>query len=113
MESILAAVHLDGDWEALVTAVERLYVGRLDGVVDDAPEDAKTALQEWALAQRFKLPAYTCVRSGGSDHEPHFTATVTVGERSASGDGGSRRRAELAAAATLWEQVRTPPAESP
>lgn len=108
MESILAAIHLDGGWPALVTAVERLYGDRLAGAADETPEDAKTALQEWALAQRFKLPAYACTRSGGSDHEPHFTATVTVGERSANGEGSSRRRAEIAAAQALWDVVRAP-----
>jgi len=107
MESILAAIHLDGGWSALVAAVERLYGDRLDGVADATPEDAKTALQEWALAHRFKLPAYAFARSGGSDHEPHFTATVTVGDRSATGTGSSRRRAEIAAAQALWDQVRT------
>jgi ribonuclease-3 len=106
MESILAAVYLDGGWGALVAAVERLYGERLAGVADDAPEDAKTALQEWALARRFKLPAYACERTGGSDHQPTFTATVTVGERTASGGGTSRRRAEVAAAQALLDQVR-------
>jgi ribonuclease-3 len=106
MESILAAIHLDGGWAALATAVERLYGDRLAIAADQTTEDAKTALQEWALAHRHKLPAYTCVRSGGSDHEPSFTATVTVGDQRATGEGGSRRRAEIAAAQALWDRVR-------
>lgn len=105
MEALLGAILLDGGWEALVTAVERLYAAELTGS-STSDRDAKTALQEWALAHHRSLPAYRCERSGGTDHEPLFHATVTVGELSASGDGTSRRRAELAAAMALSEQVR-------
>jgi ribonuclease-3 len=111
MEALLGGIFLDGGWEALVAAVERLYAGELAGAAA-GDRDAKTALQEWALAHHRSLPVYRSERSGGSDHEPLFTASVTVGEVSASGEGTSRRRAELAAATALGEQLRArPPAD--
>lgn len=106
MEALLGAIFLDGGWDALVVAVDRLYAGELSGSAT-SDRDAKTALQEWALAHHRSLPVYRCERSGGSDHEPSFTATVTVGDLSASGSGTSRRRAELAAAAGLALQLRS------
>jgi ribonuclease III len=111
MEALLGAIFLDGGWGCLMTAVEKLYAGDLagDGV---GGRDAKTALQEWALAHHRSLPVYHCERSGGSDHEPLFAAVVTVGELSASGTGSSRRRAEAAAAAALSERLRSLEAES-
>lgn len=111
MEALLGGTFLDGGWDALVKAVEKLYASELAGDAVSG-RDAKTALQEWALAHHRSLPAYRSERSGGTDHEPQFTATVTVGEISASGEGTSRRRAELAAATALGERLRAkPPAD--
>lgn len=97
MESILAAVHLDGGWDPL-----RVAVALLLGPWIDDPEagrrDARMRLQEWSLEHHKRLPDYTCERSGGTDHQPEFSATVGVAGRTAAGRGTSRRRAEAAAA---------------
>jgi ribonuclease-3 len=100
MESLLAAVHLDGGWPALQKAVMLIYAEQFAAGLGDE-EDAKTKLQEWCLAQHRKLPTYSSERSGGSDHSPEFTARVSIGEHAASASGSSRRRAEAAAAADL------------
>ncbi len=110
MEAILAAVFIDAGWPALLGAVERVFTGRLDADSDTA-DDAKTALQEWSLAHFGVLPQYTSNREGGSDHEPMFVAKVTAGELTATGSGGSRRRAEAAAASALWELAHRPAPE--
>lgn len=101
MEGILGGIFLDAGFDAMVQAVDTLYGASLHEPLGHAPEDAKTALQEWSLANHQQLPTYTCERSGGSDHSPEFTATVTIGEHTASGTAGSRRRAESEAAAAV------------
>lgn len=111
-ESVLAAIWLDGGWAPLRAAVERL----LSSVLDDPEtgrQDARMRLQEWSLERDRRLPSYVCARCGGSDHEPEFEATVTVGERSATGRGTSRRRAEAAAADALLAIVDPAPASTP
>ncbi len=112
MESALAAIFLDAGWDACVAAVERWYGDQV--VDDDGGDDPKTRLQEWALGRFGQLPIYTCQRSGGSDHEPEFSASVSIGERIALGDGRSRRKAEAAAAAAMLVQIDPgpPPAQS-
>ncbi len=107
MESALAAIFLDAGWDACVAAVERWYGDQL--VDDDGGDDPKTALQEWALEEIGSLPTYASQRSGGSDHEPEFSATVTIADRVAHGHGRSRRKAEAAAAAAMLTQLNPPP----
>ena len=110
-ESILCAIHLDGGWFKLVTAVERLLGSRLqDPTAGD--EDARMRLQVWCLEHHKQLPIYTSERSSGSDHEPIFRATVVIAKYQASGDGTSRRRAEAAAAVALMTLVVQAPESS-
>ncbi|MFM2089940.1 MAG: ribonuclease [Planctomycetota bacterium] len=99
-EAVLAAVYLDGGWPALVAAVRRLLAEAMEEP-DAAGTDPCMRLQTWALAQHRALPVYESARSGGSDHAPEFTATVTIGGQSAQGTSTSVRRAKAAAAAAL------------
>lgn len=104
-ESLLGAIHLDGGWPALMTAVERLLASRIeDPAAGD--EDARMRLQVWCLEHHKQLPIYTSERSGGTDHEPVFRASVSIAGQQASGEGTSRRRAEAAAALALMAQVQ-------
>ncbi|MBA2480643.1 MAG: ribonuclease III family protein [Planctomycetes bacterium] len=100
MESLFAAVFLDGGWPALRIAVERALAPFLDDP-ESGRDDPRMRLQAWCLEHHKRLPDYTCERSGGTDHEPRFTATAAIAGMSASGSGSSRRRAEATAAEEL------------
>jgi ribonuclease-3 len=105
-EAVIAALYLDGGLAVAWAFVERLWGVRLEA---DArpPQDAKTALQEWAQGRALGLPKYREVGRQGPAHEPHFTLEVAVGDRQpARGEGRSKRLAEQAAAARLLAQVR-------
>jgi ribonuclease-3 len=106
-ESLLAGVFLDGGWNPLLTAVERLLGPLLEDPLHGV-EDPRMQLQTWCLQHHRTLPVYQAARSGGSDHEPEFTASVQVGERTAQGTGPSRKRAEAAAAARLLLDLAQP-----
>lgn len=107
VEGVIGAAFLDGGWQPAVAVVEHLLAPELaDQTQGDA--DPRMALQEWSFAACQKLPVYSCVRSGGTDHAPEFSATVTAGERSTTGTGVSRKKAEAAAASALLAQLRTP-----
>ncbi len=103
-EAVLAAVWLDGGWGALRGAVERFLAQALEDP-QGAREDPRLRLQSWALEHFQALPSYACSRLGGSDHRPEFQAEVAVGPHHAHGTGGSRRRAEAAAAEALLTQL--------
>ncbi|MFN3605999.1 MAG: ribonuclease III [Cypionkella sp.] len=101
MEAVIAAVYLDGGFDAARALILRLWAGRIDGVAQDA-RDAKSALQEWAQARGMQPPAYIELDRSGPDHQPIFTVEVRLD----SGDAeravaGSKRSAEQTAARAL------------
>ena len=74
------------------------------------PQDAKTALQEWAQGAGLPLPVYRTVRTEGPPHEPLFAVEVAVQDQPAvTASGRTKRTAEQAAAAALLERVKPSP----
>jgi ribonuclease-3 len=100
-EAVIAALYLDGGLKAAREFIEKYWEEEFASVVS-APRDAKTALQEWAAAQRRGLPVYNVLDRSGPDHAPHFIVEASVeGAEPARGEGKSKREAERAAAAAL------------
>ena len=98
MEAMIAAIYLDGGLEAARRFVLRFWA---DALADKKAlrKDAKTFLQEWALAQGHSIPAYRIKGREGPDHAPVFVVEVAVGDRQpAEGEGLNKRLAEQAAA---------------
>ncbi len=116
MEAIIAAVYLDGGLEAARAMVMKLFGDRIaDAANGPGGDDYKTRLQELA-AQRFeRLPRYQ-VDAEGPDHAKRFFATVLIGgESRGTGEGGSKKQAEQAAAraAWVWLSMQGEPGEEP
>lgn len=105
IEAVIAAVYLDGGFDAARDMVLRLWGRRVKTVKEDA-RDAKTALQEWAQARGFSPPKYVQTERSGPDHAPIFTiaAQLENGEQ-ASATANSKRNAEQAAATKLLAQL--------
>lgn len=108
MEAVLAAIYIDGGFEAAREVILRLWDDRLDAVEDDA-RDAKTALQEWAQANGMPPPSYDQTGRSGPDHAPVFQITVRLADgRSASASGaGTKRSIEQAAASALLAELES------
>ena len=105
MEAVIAAVYLDGGFEAARGVVLRHWSARIASVEADA-RDAKTALQEWAQARREPPPTYREIARTGPDHQPVFTIEVAVTSGAAEqATAGSKRQAEQAAARALLERL--------
>jgi ribonuclease III len=101
-ESVIAALYLDGGMAEARAFVTRFW-GEAFAEVATAPRDAKTALQEWAAAQRRGL-SYVVVEQSGPEHAPHFIIEARVdGFDVARGEGSSKRDAQRAAAAAFLE----------
>ncbi len=101
MESVLAAIHLDGGLEAVRPIVEKLWLP-LALASDAGRRDPKTELQEWAHRETGKPPEYQIDGRTGPDHDPVFEVTVSVaGYEPETATGRSKREAEQAAATAL------------
>jgi ribonuclease-3 len=113
-EAVIAAIYLDGGFEAAEKFVRRLWEPRM--LSWSGPlRDAKTTLQEWAQSRGLPTPKYDVISREGPDHAPSFVVGVNVkGIALGEGQGGSKRIAEQAAAEAVlrregvWkEQDRT------
>jgi len=105
LEALIGAVYRDGGYAAAQTLVTHLFEPHLHEYIVP-PEDAKTALQEWAQARSLPLPHYEVVSRSGSDHAPVFEVEVSVkGHGTARAKDSSKRAAEKEAAAALLKEI--------
>lgn len=105
MEAVIAAIYLDGGFDAAVRVVGQLWADRVVAVEDDA-RDPKTALQELLQARGQQPPAYVEVERTGPDHAPLFTIEVRSEDgHSARAEASAKRHAEQLAAKTLLERL--------
>lgn len=100
LEAALGALYLDGGLEPARGFVRRAWQGAIEAQTAP-PKDAKTALQEWALARGTDLPVYKLAARSGPPHAPAFTIAVSVGGKTGTGSAGSKQAAEQIAAEEL------------
>lgn len=105
LEAIIGALFLDDGLDPARDFVRRAWDKAVRELVVP-PKDAKTALQEWSQAKGNPLPEYTIVSRAGPSHQPVFVIAVCSGALTGTGQAGSKRAAEQAAAADLLRQVR-------
>ncbi|MFF7683372.1 ribonuclease III [Microbacterium sp. NPDC007973] len=105
MEAIIGATFLSAGPDAATAMVLRLVEPLLaDPERYGAAMDPKTSLQEIAARLGLTAPVYG-VEATGPDHDRRFTATVTVGDVVTTGQGSSKKQAEMAAALTAWREL--------
>ncbi len=100
-EAVVAAVYLDGGYEAAAAVIDGWIERRLSEALDSPVrhQDFKGQLQELVQGDRAEPPAYRITDQRGPDHDLEFDAEVLVGgEVIAEGTGGSKQSAEQAAA---------------
>jgi ribonuclease-3 len=105
MESVIAAVYLDGGMEEAFSLVRRTLGDRLD---DDDPDalDAKTRLQEVLQAGGGEAPLYELTGVDGPPHLPVFHMRVLVGgEELGRGSGSNKRQAQQYAARAALKKL--------
>lgn len=102
-ESVIAALYLDAGMESARSFITKFWGDAFDAM-EDAPRDAKTALQEWAAARKLNL-SYHVVDQSGPEHAPSFVVDAAIeGFAPARGEGGSKRAAQRAAAAAFLRE---------
>lgn len=99
-EALVAAVYLDGGFQAAWDLVERLLTDRINAAELKNFYDFKSRLQETAQARLKATPTYRVVQELGPDHDKRFVVAVTIGEDEwARAVGKSKKEAEQMAAA--------------
>ncbi len=99
-EAILAAVFLDGGFDAANVMVNRLLAERIETVEFKGFFDFKTRLQETSQARLKATPTYHVVQEIGPDHDKRFVVAVQIGDDEwARAVGRSKKEAEQMAAA--------------
>jgi ribonuclease-3 len=104
---MIAAVYLDGGFEACRQVVRRLFAERV-AALPRSSKDAKTRLQEHLQAGGWSLPRYELVASHGDDHAKQFDVRCTIAEPvalDAQASGSSRRAAEQDAAESVLARL--------
>ena len=108
LEALLAAVFLDGGFDAarrLITRLFEPYFATLD--TSGSNKDPKTLLQEYLQGRRLPLPQYDIVAARGAAHEQVFEVECVIepiGVRTR-GEGTNRRLAEQDAARRALDEL--------
>lgn len=105
VESLIAAIYLDGGFEAAKSFIHRFVLNDLQAKIRDNT-DYKTRLQEIVQRKKEQILAYSVLSESGPDHDKHFTVSVELnGEPLGTGEGTSKKRAEQAAARQAIERL--------
>lgn len=107
IEAIIAAVYLDGGIDEARALVRRLLGDRLRAPTSEIRrKDPKTRLQEHLQALGQPLPRYEVSAVEGEPHDQTFRVTCVTGlVEDTQGSGGSRRKAEQAAARAMLARL--------
>jgi len=106
-EALIAAIYLDGGWDACRGIVRELFAERVASAGAQTGKDPKTRLQEFLQSRGEPLPAYTLVGAIGADHAKTFEVECEIAslQLRTTGRGVSRRAAEQAAAGAALERL--------
>lgn len=108
VEAIIGATYLSAGADAATGLVLRL----INPLLEDpdrfgAAMDPKTSLQELVARRGRGVPTYV-ITDSGPDHSKRFHAVVVLGGKEiASGEGTSKKHAEMAAALDAWTLLQS------
>ena len=106
-ESFVGALYLDQGRPAVEKFVRRVIFPKLDMGWFDHAVDAKTSLQEFLQRNGDVEIEYDLLSEGGTENDPVFEVEVTVdGKKVATGQGSSKKHAEMDAAKHALEKLR-------
>lgn len=104
-EAIVAAIFLDGGYDAARTFVTGAMANEIKSATPKAALDYKTLLQETLQANKMSAPTYNLVRSEGQPHNRTFYVEAVWQSGRASGEGRSIKAAEMMAANNALEML--------
>ncbi|MGA9116939.1 MAG: ribonuclease III [Bacteroidota bacterium] len=107
-EAVVAAVYLDGGYDAASRFVERqLLTAVKTGSVITTDDNFKSLLLELAQSRNMGVPRYTILSEEGPDHDRTFTVEVLLGgSPEGRGSGKNKKDAEQAAARVALQKLQ-------
>ncbi|MCF8070270.1 MAG: ribonuclease III [Desulfobacterales bacterium] len=105
-EAVIAAIYLDGGFEAAGKFVKSQFSNMLntfDGY--STSMDYKSQLQEYIQQRHNVQPNYTVTDESGPDHCKTFTIQLQASDVTAEGTGKSKKLAEQNAARNAWDLI--------
>jgi ribonuclease-3 len=112
LEAVFGAIYLDGGFGPCEEAILHVCNPFIDQLPDaNELKDPKTRVQEWLQGHGYPLPEYSLLSDDGPPHKKHFLvecSSETVGFK-VTGKGGSRQKAEQAAAAAALDFIAEMP----
>ena len=108
VEAVIAAIYLDSN----IDVVKKFILSNIKEIIEVSShnvgqKDYKTVLQEKLQVNGDVLIKYTILKEEGPDHDKKFTAEVECdGKKLASGQGRSKKLAEMEAARKALELLK-------
>ena len=105
-EAFLGAIYLDLGYDAARKFVGDHIIYKLNDILENQHFiDAKSRLQELSQEKFSITPSYETVSETGPDHNKKFIVAAFIGKKKiAEGEGNSKQKAQIAAAAAALEQ---------
>jgi len=104
LEAVIAAVYLDGGFDAAFTTIDCHFSKVLDSItIPTKSFDYKSQLQEKFQSNCGLIPHYSVVNETGPDHDKTFFIQVAIRDLKAEGSGKSKKTAEQDAAKKALE----------
>ncbi len=106
-EAVVAAVYLDGGFNAAFGFVQKCFDPLfIDAVSPDSNLDFKSRLQEIVQTRQTEMPEYKIIKESGPDHDKTFHVQIEVFDIAAVGVGKSKKMAEQDAARNALELLK-------
>jgi ribonuclease III len=107
LEAVIGAIFLDSGLKASRKFLLALIKDEIEIVNNPSSmRDPKTALQEYVQKKYKERPVYEVVAERGPDHRKEFTVRLLIkGREIVTGDGPSKRKAEMNAAQILLQKL--------
>jgi ribonuclease-3 len=108
-EALIAALYLDGGFEAAHRFVSGTLASELQASGTPSIRDHKSALQEMLQGRGASVPEYLVIAEEGPSHRKRFRVRCVIeGEPVAEGEGYSKKEAQQAAARQALETLEHP-----
>ncbi len=105
-EAVIAAVFLDGDFDAAYKVIDTHFSTLYQSIIVSAADhDYKSRVQELVQVSQRAVPVYRVLSESGPDHDKTFRVQLKVNELHVEGIGKSKKMAEQDAARKALETI--------